>query len=60
MKGSFRYVYALLGEKGADTIAVGYVTPSGWVVSGHFKSALEPDDFRKFLMSYHFPETEPQ
>jgi len=56
--GSFRYVYVLLREKRANTVAVGYVTPSGWTVSGLFASAVEPDDFRQFVMSYHLPRAD--
>jgi hypothetical protein len=57
--GSFRYTYAVLGDKGAKAIEIGYVTPSGWVVSSLFDTAAESADFKQFLASYHFPEPNP-
>jgi hypothetical protein len=56
VKGSFKYTYALLGKSGADAIAIGYVTPSGWVVSGLFTTPTEPEAFREFLSTYRMPE----
>jgi hypothetical protein len=58
--GSFKYTYALLGDKGARAIAIGYVTPSGWIASGVFETATEPADFRQLLLTYRVPEAAPK
>ena len=60
--GSFRYThtYARTSNRGAHSVAVGYVTPSGWIVSGMFATPTEPEDFRQFLRTYRIPDVAPK